>query len=66
MVATTFDAGSTPITVRMPWSASGRSSTPSLQPNSSTVALAGSRNRFVTSAAYSLKWSRRVPIDDEK
>jgi hypothetical protein len=37
-----------------------------LQPNSSTAAFAGSRNRFVTSTAYRSKCSRKVPMDDEK
>jgi hypothetical protein len=48
-ITLTFSAGSTPITFLIPWSAKGRKRTPSLQPNSKTVASDGFKNLPVTS-----------------
>ena len=46
-----FFAGSTPINVFIPKSANGLNKTPSLQPNSKTLAFSISRNRSTTSDA---------------
>ena len=54
----TFLAGSTPITVFIPSSARGFNKTPSLHPNSTTVASDIFKNRLEISEAYSEMYAR--------